>query len=150
MAVLEIAGETENFLAPKSQTLCDGDRNTRFFHKYATARKEVNKIRGPRNDAGEWIEEEEQVQELIIEYFDKLYTASNVEETMSDRVCFKQINEEQKQTIMLPVRDEEVKVAILAMHSDKAPGIDGLNPAFFKTYWDIVGRDVVQILSRIL
>lgn len=30
------------------------------------------------------------------------------------------------------------------MHPDKSPGPDGLNPAFFQTYWSIVGADVVQ------
>lgn len=29
------------------------------------------------------------------------------------------------------------------MHSDKAPGIDGLNPSFFQVFWDIAGPDFV-------
>lgn len=29
------------------------------------------------------------------------------------------------------------------MHQDKSLGINGLNPAFFQTYWEIVSNDVI-------
>lgn len=49
---------------------------------------------------------------------------------------------------MSPISDEEVKAAIFAMHSDKAPGIDGLNPSFFQAYWNIVGKDVCMFCQK--
>lgn len=33
------------------------------------------------------------------------------------------------------------------MHLDKSPGIDGLNPGFFQTYWDIVGDSIVKVCN---
>lgn len=49
---------------------------------------------------------------------------------------------------MLPVNEMEVKTAMFAMHYDKSPGIDGLNPEFFQSYWDVVGNDVTVFCQR--
>lgn len=46
--------------------------------------------------------------------------------------------------IMLPVTAEEVKLAVFVMYPEKSPGVDGLNPMFFQTYWSIVAYDVVR------
>jgi len=36
----------------------------------------------------------------------------------------------------------EFKKALFSMHSDKAPGPDGLNPAFFKRFWHLCGVEI--------
>lgn len=38
----------------------------------------------------------------------------------------------------------DVKDALFSMHSDKSPGPDGMNPAFYQKYWHIVGQDVTE------
>lgn len=36
------------------------------------------------------------------------------------------------------------------MHPDKASGPDGLNPAFFQSFWSVVGQDVVLFCWRFM
>lgn len=43
---------------------------------------------------------------------------------------------------------DEVKDAVMSMYPEKSPGIEGLNPAFFQTYWGIVGGDVVNFCQQ--
>lgn len=43
---------------------------------------------------------------------------------------------------------EEVKAAVFSMHPDKSPGPDGLNPAFFQSFWNVVRDDVVQFCQQ--
>lgn len=44
--------------------LSDGDRNTRYYHMKTINRRRKNKILMLKNDQGQWIEEEKQLQEL--------------------------------------------------------------------------------------
>lgn len=48
------------------------------------------------------------------------------------------------------ITSEEVKKAVFSMHPEKSPGPDGLNPAFFQTFWNIVGHDVVKVCQRFM
>ncbi|XP_074360858.1 uncharacterized protein LOC141701117 [Apium graveolens] len=124
--------------------LREGDRNSSFFHKYATTRKEHNKIKKLKDKHGEWKEENAEIQEVITEYFTELFSSVKDSMRLSPRIKFPVISDIQKEKLVTPIADEEVKAAVFAMHSDKSPGIDSLNPGFYQTYWEIVGQDVIK------
>ncbi|MCH79947.1 hypothetical protein A2U01_0000709 [Trifolium medium] len=54
------------------------------------------------------------------------------------------INEDDNQMLTAPFTDEEFKAAAFQMHPDKAPGPDGLNPAFYKRFWSLCGEEIVK------
>lgn len=56
------------------------------------------------------------------------------------------ISDQQHTELLKLVEEEEVKEAIFHMHPDKAPGLDGMTPAFFQKNWSIFGRDIVQMV----
>lgn len=43
---------------------------------------------------------------------------------------------------------EEIRSALWDLGPDKAPGPDGFLPLFFRSYWTIVGHDVVQAIQN--
>lgn len=45
---------------------------------------------------------------------------------------------------------DEVKMAIFSMHPDKSPGPDGMNPAFYPRFWDIIGNDITSACINVL
>ncbi|KAL8106747.1 hypothetical protein AgCh_023493 [Apium graveolens] len=141
---LKLLEKQETFWRQRAKQfwLRDGDKNTIFFHKYASTRREHNKIRRLKNAQGEWIEKDGAIQELITQYFGDIFTSADTGNDLSERLSLKQISEDQKQFLIMPITDLEVKEALFAIHPDKAPGNDGLNPAFFQVYWDIVGQDL--------
>ncbi|XP_074346844.1 uncharacterized protein LOC141685649 [Apium graveolens] len=57
----------------KQYWLRDGEKNTTFFHKFASTRKEHNKIQKLQNEAGEWQETEADIQEVITAYFRNMF-----------------------------------------------------------------------------
>ena len=62
----------------------------------------------------------------------------------------RKVTDEQNQFLLRPFEALEVKDAIFSMHPDKAPGPDGMNPAFFQAYWDIVGNEVTKTCMNYL
>ena len=68
--------QEEEFWALKSRinVVAFGDRNTSYFHVNTIVRRHRNKIRCLKDSIGEWIVEEEEVQEHILNGFKKLYS----------------------------------------------------------------------------
>lgn len=58
------------------------------------------------------------------------------------------ITDTQNKELVKPVTDKEVNDALFQMHPDKAPGPDGMTPAFFQKHWHIVEKDVVNVVRE--
>ena len=61
----------------RANWLKHGDRNTNFFHMYASARRKKNTIKRLRREDGTWVECEEQLKEHVASYFFNLFTSSS-------------------------------------------------------------------------
>lgn len=116
-------------MAPK------GGKNSRFFHKYASNRKEHNKLERLKDASGIWKETKSEVHEVITDYFSDLFCAGEISEGLTAKGTVRIVSMEQNNNLIEPVTDDEVKRAIFAMYPEKSPGIDRFNPAFFQAYW---------------
>lgn len=58
------------------------------------------------------------------------------------------ITDVHKNILLEPVSDSEVKQAIFSMHPDKAPGPDGMTPAFYQKHWAVVGNEIIQLVRK--
>lgn len=58
--------------------------------------------------------------------------------------------EQMNRQLTRQVTEKEVKVALFSMHSNKAPGPDGMSPTFFQRFWSIIKGDVVETIRGFL
>jgi len=58
------------------------------------------------------------------------------------------LNPEANNRLLRPVSEEEVHRAVIQMHPNKSPGLDGLGTGFFQHFWDIVGSDVAMFCRK--
>lgn len=117
----------------------NGDQNTKFFHRFASARKRKNDFHRIKNQAGEWQETGEGIQGVVTSYFVELFKSTFSISKLTDREVVNQVTDEEKRELTREITTMEVKSVIFSMHPEKATGRDGLNPTFFQTYWGIVG-----------
>lgn len=128
--------------------LREGDQNSKFFHNFASGRRRNNLLKGLKDRNGASRENNEDMQDIIVDYFSELFQASPNAEGLSHRECVQMVSEQQNSELSMPITSEEVKCAVDSMHPAKSPGCDGLNPGFYQAYWTIVGRDVVEFCQH--
>lgn len=94
--------------------------------------------------AGIWREEPGEIREVIASYFSDLFTAAVNDGKLSENEVVQRVTEADNISLVAPITREEVHTTVFAMHPDKAPGIDGMNPPFYQAFWSIVEQDVVK------
>lgn len=134
----------------KSFWLREGDNNTRFFHKFASGRRRTNSLERIQDGNGEWKETTQEVCAIVEEYFNQLFTASHLGGRLLDREQVSQVTTRENEELIAEVTMEEVKMAVFSMHPTKSPGPDGLNPAFFQSFWGVVRDDVLRFCQQFM
>lgn len=126
----------------------EGDSNTKFFHATASMRKKMNHIPSLQNDASEFTSDHDEMCSIVKSYFIDIFSESNV---MSDQNHTSEANiitSSQNEELTAKLNFEEFSLAVKEMHPDKASGPDGLNPAFFQHFWQLLGREVFSCCKK--
>lgn len=118
-----------------------------------------NQIYFLRNNEGIWVDDQEDINNLIFHHFQQLYTAQqspaiNEAQHSEDidlvlrELDLPQLTSADKQTLLTPFLPSEVHTAIMDIANDKSPGVDGFSSAYFKIHWDILGPSICQAVNR--
>ena len=125
--------------------LKQGDQNTSFFHRSATARRKRNFIKSLKNDSGDLVDDQDQLMSMATSYFDQLFT-TEVQEP--DPAVFDKISPcitaEMNDLLTATYSRDEVRKAMFNIGDLKAPGPDGLHAIFYKRFWHIIGEDLTD------
>lgn len=98
--------------------LADGDRNTKYFHGIASARRRVNSISSIQ--VGDQIlESREDIELAIISFNNQLYTSEKWDRPRADGVDFIKLESQSAPLIERPFSEEEIKVAVFGLGEDK-------------------------------
>ncbi|MCH90733.1 CNGC5-like protein, partial [Trifolium medium] len=95
-----------------------------------------------KNNEGEVVQSQHEMCSVAKDYFVTLFSMRQHNDDTSISYINHSITEQQNQQLIKPFEVKEFKEALFAMHSDKAPGPDGLNPAFYKRFWNLCGVEI--------
>ena len=122
--------------------LTTGDANTRYFHSMASAKRRRNCKSRLKDDSGVWRDNEEEVEKMLLYYFQALYMSEGSNDGGCTDVITPMILNDDNAFLTASFTEMEIKEAVFSMHPDKSPGPDGMNPAFFQQFWHVIGKDV--------
>jgi hypothetical protein len=129
--------------------ICEGDRNTAYFHVLANQRmrkKMIPVLEGPDGP----VTETKGMLDIDKDYYKELFGAQDRHDI---RLMEKFVLPEEKVTPeendMLGSRFslEEVKEVVFDSYADEAPGPDGLSFFFYQKYWDVIYEDLMNLFD---
>ncbi|KAL9671045.1 hypothetical protein QQ045_008608 [Rhodiola kirilowii] len=106
-----------------------------------------------QNTDGSWITQEDQIGELIKEYFTDIFSTSkdplqNEQEFTYNNVQRK-ITSEMAGKLCEPVTELEIQSVVFQMAPTKAPGLDGFHAMFYQKFWPTVKDKVIDMILRV-
>ncbi|KAK6163327.1 hypothetical protein DH2020_000191 [Rehmannia glutinosa] len=111
----------------KQHWYVEGDRNTRFFHNYASKRKAINHIDSLLDSSGSPQSSPEALQQIITDYFGALFSSANPPESNIEQALQRvapKVTPEMNQALIAPYTEKEIISALKHMHPFKSPGPD--------------------------
>ncbi|KAL4353692.1 hypothetical protein GQ457_06G031150 [Hibiscus cannabinus] len=124
----------------------EGDRNTKFFHLVASNRRRSNSLKGIRYK-GASLFEPSKILRCAYEFFSEAYNNGLALEVEEFNLPFSCISQSQQSSLEGIFSVEEVWRAICSSDSNRAPGPDGFNMGFFKTFWSYLKEPIMKFFS---
>ena len=92
----------------------------------------------------------------IFKFYNNLFSYKQCNENFSDLQKFMEgieldkVTEEENSSLESPITKSEIADFIKTMSNDKAPGITGITPAFYKVFWSQIGDLVTTAINNCL
>ncbi|KAA3462805.1 reverse transcriptase [Gossypium australe] len=135
----------------RSNWLQLGDKNTSFFHKHASQRRRINRIRGLQRVDGSLATNEREIEEVARSYFFDLFESrgvGDVEHILSGiNSC---ISDSMNLSLTTSYTETEIVEALKEMGPTKASSFDGFSAIFYQKFWHIVGKDTCEFCMEVL
>ena len=128
-----------------------GDKNTKYFHSFASERRKNNRIKKLKKDNGEVAEGEVEMATVITQYFKELFTSNagrRTNELLEQVVPWN--TPSTNDMLLQEFTKDEIKTALNSIGDLKAPGPDGMPAIFYKRYWELVGDQVTGLPEWLL
>ncbi|RVX16059.1 hypothetical protein CK203_005639 [Vitis vinifera] len=127
--------------------LREGDRNTGFFHRMASAHRR-NNVMGRIKVNGEWLVEEQEVREGVVNSFQQLLSEDMVWQADIGNIQVGCISQQEAESLEIPFAEIEIHSALMEMNGDKAPGPDGFTVAFWQNAWDFTKEEIMEMFKE--
>ena len=155
--IYEIAEAKGALKRSRAQHIADSERNTPFFLGLERSRQENMIIRSIYNNNNELIENPDLVLESISAFYQDLLNEttpnSNIDsinnlDKFMDTINHPILNNVEMESLEAPLNINELKYALKQLNRDSAPGIDGLTPAFYIHFWDILKEPLFNCFNE--
>ena len=118
----------------------EGDRNTKYFHLIASARRQRNVIERITAN-GKEVTDIREIKDYINGYFRRLYKRRKGLQFDISYLNMSKLQPEEASRLESQVTRQEIKEALFSCDPSKAPGYDGFNLKCIRKMWHVIDED---------
>jgi hypothetical protein len=128
-----------------------GISNTKYFHHFASDRKNRKQIWEIQTEAGNEVSGQKELKEEAINFFLNLGSTAgiiNEDQTSLASLYPNMVSGEEASLLERPCSLEDLLSILKAFSKDKSPGPDGWTVEFFLHYFELVGEDMLGMVEE--
>ncbi|KAL4313034.1 hypothetical protein GQ457_01G003880 [Hibiscus cannabinus] len=125
-----------------------GDKNSKFFHLVASARRRSNYIDCVKVGEAS-VRDPDLVKEFVKDHFQNFYNDSPTIPTAKFDCISKFLCPDSAKKLEEPFSEEEIWNAISVLDGSRAPGPDGFNLGFIKKFWPSLKDEILTFFSKV-
>ena len=129
--------------------LRDKDANTTFFHASIKARPARNTIRNLEVD-GRLINDPLSIGRAFHHKYSMLFNQCKGSCGIPQGLLKVSIMEEENRCLCTLATMDELREVVRKLSSNRAPGMDGFNGAFYKATWHLISKDLLEAVNNVL
>ena len=97
------------------------------------------------------VETQDEILKETTNFYKRLYTSEKTDDLAQDYLLnnLKQtLTDEDKDSIEGEITLNEILIAIKSLANEKSPGCDGLTAEFYKTFSNVIGNNLVEVINN--
>ncbi|XP_031095329.1 uncharacterized protein LOC115999629 [Ipomoea triloba] len=139
----------EKFWQQKSHVrwVVEGEKNTKYYHGLVKERRRKQVIHKIKREEGGWVVEQDQIANMAVEYYQKLFEAQETQLDLTMFECLQgSVTEEENRRLVANPTAEEIKESIFSMNPNSSAGPDGFGGGFYQSCWDVIKGDFCEVI----
>ena len=130
----------------------DIDAPTRFFFKLERKVREQNLMLHLKDSNGTVTTDPSEMRKLAMDFYSSLFSADVCDSDCVDEILegLPRLGEASSASLGSVISFDELSAAVEQLSCGRSPGVDGLPAEFYKTFWTLLGRDLMEVFQGCL
>ena len=126
----------------------EGEKSSKYFHDLERKNGKDKSWESILDEDKQLIFGTKNIQKRQVRFYKELFTSEPVNQDHSFFLSNpeKQLPKNVSDELEAVLNNEEVIKSIRKMKNDRSPGEDGITTEFYKTYWNLIGNDLCEVL----
>ena len=134
----------------KVQEIEQGERCTSYFVNLEKQKASNKIMQSLLTEDGRLVNTQEEILKETTHFYQRLYTSETTDDLAQDYLLnnlTQTLTDEHRDTVEGEITLDELFTAIKSFANDKSPGCDGLTAEFYQTFFNVIGKDLVEVIN---